>query len=76
MTFVQQQAMINMLEETFKFYLKFEKDWSRKEIENELDELHKIERFETKIRWFWSWSFMKGPVKLQCAEYGITTPSF
>lgn len=76
MTFIQQQAMINMLEETFRFYLRFEEKWSYKEIGAELDELHSIDKFETKIRWFWSWKFMKGPVKLQCAEYGITTPSF
>ena len=68
--------MLNMLEETFKFYLRFEKKWSYEDIDAELEELHSIGKFETKIRWFWSWSFMKGPVKLQCAEYRIATPSF
>lgn len=67
----QQNCMINMLLETFKFICRYEYKMTIDEIKHELGGFEKL-TFEQKLKFFSTYKFMKAPIKLQCAKYGIT----
>lgn len=66
----QQDCMINILINTFKFICRYEYNLTFEQIEQELAGIENM-TFEQKIKFLNTYKFMKAPIKTQFAKYGI-----